>query len=381
MRIGIVHPYLNYFGGAERILAFTANHLAKNNDIILYSYQFSKTFLKKLDFIPELLQIPSFSFVEQSTNPLLKYWTIRAYLNLIKSRNTKSDCDIINYHNVPAPWMVDGLGKTIWFCQEPQRVLYDNSLILKDKLPKGLAFFVKEFAPFFKYFDIKKLKKMDIVCVNSIKMKKAVDKIYGLNSIVLPMPVHFPDETKFDYKKRTEQSAKSLSLLLVGGVELNKGSLRTFHSLRELLSTKRISILLEGDGKAKELLKRAVVNMNLRNSVYFIGRAQIITDLYKKADFVLINSINEPFGLTAIEGMYFGCIPLVRKDAGVSSLIKNSYNGFLFNSGKELKNILGDILEGRYNLELIRRNASKFVKRNCSLDEFNKALDRNFSKV
>ncbi len=65
----------------------------------------------------------------------------------------------------------------------------------------------------------------------------------------------------------------------------------------------------------------------------------------------------EHFGITTVEAMAAGCIPVVINKGGQKEIIKNGYDGFLFNSRKELKDITLDIIDGKVDVEGIRNNA------------------------
>ncbi len=65
----------------------------------------------------------------------------------------------------------------------------------------------------------------------------------------------------------------------------------------------------------------------------------------------------EHFGITTVEAMAAGCIPVVINKGGQKEIIENGYNGFLFNSWEELKSITLDIIRGKADIEKIRENA------------------------
>ncbi len=71
----------------------------------------------------------------------------------------------------------------------------------------------------------------------------------------------------------------------------------------------------------------------------------------------------EHFGITTVEAMAAGCIPVVINKGGQKEIIKNGYDGFLFNSRKELKDITLDIIDGNVDVEGIRNNAAASCSR------------------
>lgn len=71
----------------------------------------------------------------------------------------------------------------------------------------------------------------------------------------------------------------------------------------------------------------------------------------------------EHFGITTVEAMAAGCIPVVINKGGQKEIIENGYNGFLFDSRKELKDITLDIIDGKVEIEEIRKNAIASCRR------------------
>ena len=71
----------------------------------------------------------------------------------------------------------------------------------------------------------------------------------------------------------------------------------------------------------------------------------------------------EHFGITTVEAMAAGCIPVVINKGGQKEIIKNGYDGFLFDSWKELKDITIKIISGKVNIEEIRKNTVKSCRR------------------
>lgn len=68
----------------------------------------------------------------------------------------------------------------------------------------------------------------------------------------------------------------------------------------------------------------------------FIGKVQHPEELYKEAKFFLMTSTYEGFGMTLLEGMQFGCIPIVYDSfSSVHDFIKSWENGVLVKFGQE----------------------------------------------
>jgi len=69
--------------------------------------------------------------------------------------------------------------------------------------------------------------------------------------------------------------------------------------------------------------------------IKYLGVQEDIASLYQKADFMVLFSENEPFGLVALEAMASGCIPIVSASGGFPEIIDDHKNGFLLNNPNE----------------------------------------------
>jgi glycosyltransferase involved in cell wall biosynthesis len=65
----------------------------------------------------------------------------------------------------------------------------------------------------------------------------------------------------------------------------------------------------------------------------------------------------EHFGITTVEAMSAGCIPVVINKGGQKEIIKNGIDGFFFENLEELSKITIDIIRGKIDPGPIRRNA------------------------
>ncbi|MFX0117411.1 MAG: glycosyltransferase [Candidatus Hodarchaeota archaeon] len=384
MKIAMVHPYLNYLGGAERILANMVNILAEEHEIELFSFAFSGTFLSKLKKKVTLRKIPNFSLLDGTSLPPFNRWTIRAYINTFLMRRVYSDAEIITYHNVPAFWMVSGPGKKIWMCQEPQRAFYDPTIILKEKIPWFLVPLFQITARYLVSKDRKVAEMMDIILVNSEISRKLIFQVYKKKSTVLRLPVTLerkPNSLKVSRIRSKYCHPDGRLIIIVGGVEPTKGAISAIEALTPFLRKGEVSLVLEGNHAFSSKIKSKVQKLGLNEHVFLPGRIPNIVDLYEAADFILVNSGFEPFGLAAAEGMSLGSIPLVSKKAGVSEIIENGLNGFCFSNLNELQNILQSLINEQYNLEKIRKRAQETIKVKCSLENFRAQVKNLFTSI
>ncbi len=84
-----------------------------------------------------------------------------------------------------------------------------------------------------------------------------------------------------------------------------------------------LRLLIVGDGSQRMLMERQARELNLENKVEFVGRQPqaALQEYYDRIDILLMPSRSEGFGLTAIEGMARGCVPVVANIGGLPEVV------------------------------------------------------------
>ncbi len=88
----------------------------------------------------------------------------------------------------------------------------------------------------------------------------------------------------------------------------------------------------------------------------------------------------EHFGITTVEAMAAGCIPVVINKGGQKEIINNGYDGFFFKDWQELKDITIKIIRGEVDVEKVRKNAISSCRK-FSNSNFKKDLISIISKI
>lgn len=130
-------------------------------------------------------------------------------------------------------------------------------------------------------------------------------------------------------------------------------------------------LLIVGDGSQRDLMEQQVQNAGLpEESVRFVGRQgqDKLQSFYDQIDILLMPSRSEGFGLTAIEGMARGCVPVVSNTGGLPEVVEDGVSGLLHTSES--------IEDMAVNIESVINNPKLFEQ--LSLGAYNRAHD--FSK-
>ena len=128
--------------------------------------------------------------------------------------------------------------------------------------------------------------------------------------------------------------------------------------MHSILSKKLTSkLLLVGDGPERNSCEELCRSLGLCEQVKFLGKQEMIEELYAISDLFVLPSESESFGLAALEAMACG-VPVISTNAGgLPELIIEGKNGFMSD--------IGDV-------ESMAENALKILLTDESLNEFKK---------
>jgi len=120
--------------------------------------------------------------------------------------------------------------------------------------------------------------------------------------------------------------------LFVGNLTWRKGLHILLYALKKL--NDEVKCLIVGEGPEKRNLVKLAEKLGLRN-VVFTGALPLenLAKIYSKAGFFILPSISEAFGLAALEAMASGCPCIVSSSSGVSKIVRDEYNGYIFKQG------------------------------------------------
>ena len=112
-------------------------------------------------------------------------------------------------------------------------------------------------------------------------------------------------------------------------------------------------LIIEGDGKEKEILEKFVINNKLENDIKFIGNTTYIFNLINASDFIVLPSIgNEDFPNITIESMSLGKPVIGTRVAGIPEQIDHGKTGLIVEPKNE--NDLANAIKKMLNFNLIK---------------------------
>ena len=231
----------------------------------------------------------------------------------------------------------------------------------------GIIFFennyLKENLPFFykvkdKYFEKLVFDYSDkIIFLSNISLKSAAKylKIDKEKIEIIPNGI---DECFYEVQRIPKQEKEApLKIVFVGdyfrkekGLDFLMNSLKDIHFPIELFIISKPTVIY--DSLNSLYLKIKFID-KLEQEKY----AKFLND----KDIIISSSFYENFSISVVEAMAAGLVPIVTKETGMSELIQNGVNGFVFNYGDSfmLIKLLNILSEDFPKLKIINTNVRK----------------------
>lgn len=143
-------------------------------------------------------------------------------------------------------------------------------------------------------------------------------------------------------------------------------------------------LIIVGDGDEREKLEKMCYEYKLMDKVKFEG---FQNDVWKFLDnssvFIYPVTWNEAFGISIVEAMARGCIPIASKRGGIGEIISNCENGFLVDeiSAESLAEVISNVYDlDEKEKEKISKNAVITAKK-YTINNIIKNLENVYKKL
>ncbi|WP_436859990.1 N-acetyl-alpha-D-glucosaminyl L-malate synthase BshA [Staphylococcus caeli] len=104
----------------------------------------------------------------------------------------------------------------------------------------------------------------------------------------------------------------------------------TFSKVHQSIPSK---LILLGDGPELMAMKEKARQLDLEDHVLFLGKQNWVSAFYQISDLVLLLSEKESFGLTLLEAMKSGVVPIGSTAGGIKEVIKHEETGYIVDIG------------------------------------------------
>lgn len=95
------------------------------------------------------------------------------------------------------------------------------------------------------------------------------------------------------------------------------------------------TFVFAGAGKIRSDLEKKARERGIERNVRFTGFVEEVEQVYSQSDAVVIPSLSEAFGLTAVEAMSFGCAIVASQVEGLAEILEDEKNALLIQPGEK----------------------------------------------
>lgn len=353
IKIGLYSPYLSALGGGERYILNIAYGLSKHHDVFLFAspslrseiHSLLRINVDRIHFLPES--------IIRNKNVLRKYISLSNY-------------DVFIF-------MTDG---SLPFPVAKKNFLIIQSPVHIPRLTLGnyirlLRWNIICYSNFMQQIIKKRLHKDAKILSPSIDINKFMNKNIQKKNIILSVGRFFqyPHNKKHDilidiFKKNYSRYFQGWRLVIAGGLT-EEGGKKIFENLKKKIATYPIEIVANIPfNKLLELYKEAKI---------YWHAAGYGEDIKRHPETA------EHFGITTLEAMAAGEVPLVFAAGGQMDIVTDSYNGYLWSNQEELLEKTHRVIQDEKLFKKISQNALSSVKK-YSNEEFYAQLEKSIAE-
>lgn len=171
--------------------------------------------------------------------------------------------------------------------------------------------------------------------------------------------------TAFTEKPFKVKKFKEPVVLFLGRLTPQKGPKIFLEIAKKVLEKEqKVRFLIAGTGEMERELMLEAASLGIGTHILFTGfltRKEVEAAL-SMSDIVVMPSVSEPFGIVALEAMYFGCALILSKQSGVSEVIENAYKVDFWDIDKMVEIII-DLLQNPDKIQKLQENSKDEVKK------------------
>lgn len=150
------------------------------------------------------------------------------------------------------------------------------------------------------------------------------------------------------------------SIKLVFYKGFNDGINRGLDKLLDMMKYMKNEVELFVIGKKVEVKPEKNIKIYFTNSMSHAEMINFVSDKH----FIIKSCAYDTFPIIVAECMTLGLIPIISENIGIKDIIEHGINGFVYNSSSsnELSELMNEIYQGKYDLNLISANAKETSK-------------------
>jgi len=216
-----------------------------------------------------------------------------------------------------------------------------------------------------------------VICLNNIYKTQLESKLNS-NTIINVIPNGI-DVNKFcPIKKRSEIKTIGMAARLTNTKD-HKNLIYAFSTL--LKSNPDIQLKIAGTGNLEDKMKNYVSELNITNSVQFLGllNEMEMIDFYQNIDLYVHATYSETLSTSILQAMSCGLIVITSDIENNKSLIEDSKDGLLYKDGNpdSLFSIINKVVNSYNKYSYLEKNARRKIEKYYS----NKIMANGYKKL
>lgn len=219
---------------------------------------------------------------------------------------------------------------------------------------------------------------MDAYICNSLNTLNSVNKL--LKRTVEPYAIIYPGKNNLPLVKRDSCKKGILNLIYVGNIIPRKNIHMVLRVLNRFSGMSWKFNICGSDhynpGYGKYLKSLAAV-IKGDNKIIFNGRVpdELLCDMLSKADILIAPSEWEGFGISYIEAMRAGVIPIASNNGGAVEIIEDGIDGYLVSTSTD--NNLEEVLSNLFSKpELVHKMAVEAMIKAAEFPDWEETMDK-----
>jgi glycogen synthase len=223
----------------------------------------------------------------------------------------------------------------------------------------------------------------DLVVANSYRTKKQLVDVYGIDPNKIEVIYNGTDLGKFrgainrGIKKPGDKIA-----LFVGRLTIQKGVWHLLQAARQVVDKDpKVKFVVVGSGPDMPYLVKTAINLGLEKNVIFTGKIseEELVAAYRMCDVFVMPSVNEPFGIVALEALASGKPVILSKTSGVGEVIDHCFKVDYWDTNLLASRIL-EVFHYKVLKKAMGRNGTTEVRK-LSWDNSAKKFERAYRRA
>ena len=177
---------------------------------------------------------------------------------------------------------------------------------------------------------------------------------------------------------------KCINLLIAGRVSEAKGQKEAILAIKELVlkGYKNVRLYIAGSGEI-EKINNIIKDHKLEKYIKVLGFVENVNKLREKMYLELVCSKAEAFGRVTAEAMMHGVPVIGSNKGGTVDLIKNSFNGYLYekNNYIDLADKIEYLIKNELRVKEMGENAERFAKNNFTVEQNAEKIKNTYSEI